>query len=197
MKKERVINLLKEYHPTDMDEVHWKDETIQFIEEHEKDFYLRDSKKGHVVATPWLLNDAEDKVLLFFDEKQDKWFPLDGYCTYEGKDIFDSLKLSTEIETHIKNLEINEKVFDVEIHQRPERSFEAEHLHYEIRFLVKMTDPAEKPKKRVDVKHLPWVPKRKDGKKLKWLSKSATLPQNQSRSIKRLFKKWQNSYTLI
>ena len=170
--RKEVLNLLKTYRPSP-EEVVFKERMIAFIEEHPRCFE-RSLEIGHVTASAWLLNKGGTKALLMHHAKLNKWVQPGGHCDGNPHVLEVAIQEAQE-ESGILQIEaVSSSIFDLDIHEIPERGEVKAHLHYDIRFLLQVTSD-EKMKKNGESKELLWVDKK--------------LP-TQSRSVVRMFMKW-------
>lgn len=175
MKRNQLLSLLTKYQPT-AEEIEFKEKTIQFVKEHE-DCFERSLLIGHITASAWLLNRDESKALLMHHTKLDRWFQLGGHCDGDSDTLAVAIKEAQE-ESGINGIvAITSEIFDIDIHQIPEHKGIPAHLHYDIRFLLKV-DSNEIIVQNVESKELRWI-----DKNLK------SLPSNEQ-SVVRMFEKW-------
>ncbi len=175
MKRNQLLSLLTKYQPT-AEEIEFKEKTIQFVKEHE-DCFERSLLIGHITASAWLLNRNESKALLMHHTKLDRWFQLGGHCDGDSDTLAVAIKEAQE-ESGINGIvAITSEIFDIDIHQIPEHKGIPAHLHYDIRFLLK-----------VDSNEI--VVQNVESKELRWIEKNLkSLPSNE-RSVVRMFEKW-------
>jgi 8-oxo-dGTP pyrophosphatase MutT (NUDIX family) len=175
LKRNQLLSLLTKYQPT-AEEIEFKEKTIQFVKEHE-DCFERSLLIGHITASAWLLNRNESKALLMHHTKLDRWFQLGGHCDGDSDTLAVAIKEAQE-ESGINGIvAITSEIFDIDIHQIPEHKGIPAHLHYDIRFLLK-----------VDSNEI--VVQNVESKELRWIEKNLkSLPSNE-RSVVRMFEKW-------
>ncbi|CAO4837519.1 MAG: hypothetical protein CNLJKLNK_00827 [Holosporales bacterium] len=132
-------SLLKSYSPADESEQIAKQQMLDFYKNH-PDCFLRTCQSGHFTASAWLLNRQETHVLLLLHKKLNLWLQLGGHC--DGNcDILSVALREAQEESGIENIiPISTNIFDLDIHVIPARADEPEHLHLDIRFLLKTTD---------------------------------------------------------
>ncbi|CAO5675777.1 MAG: hypothetical protein NEHIOOID_00587 [Holosporales bacterium] len=132
-------SLLISYSPVDVSEQIAKQQMLDFYERH-PDCFLRSCQKGHFTASAWLLNKQETHVLLLLHKKLNLWLQLGGHCDGDSDILSVALREAQE-ESGIENIvPIHPNIFDLDIHVIPARENEPEHLHLDIRFLLKTTD---------------------------------------------------------
>lgn len=103
------------------------------------DCFCRDNLSGHITGSAWLLNPDENKVLLTYHKKLNKWLQLGGHSDGDSDTWHVALREATE-ESGILDISfVTQKIFDVDVHVIPadKNSGTLEHKHYDIRFLLK------------------------------------------------------------
>lgn len=167
--------LLEEYASVFPEEALYRKEMLAFLEENENSFE-RSCLKGHFTASAWILNPNESAALLMHHAKLNIWVQLGGHCDGEPDVLAVALKEAKE-ESGIDFIEsLSPRIFDIDIHSIPKHKEIPEHLHYDVRFLLKVT------------KDVPLVQNR-ESNALKWFMKDDPLPTNE-RSVTRMAEKW-------
>jgi cob(I)alamin adenosyltransferase len=70
--------------------------------------------------------------------KLNKWFQLGGHCDEDSNVLAVAIKKAQE-KSGIQSIEaVDNEIFDIDIHVIPENSKQKEHLHYDIRFLLRV-----------------------------------------------------------
>jgi 8-oxo-dGTP pyrophosphatase MutT (NUDIX family) len=135
MHRKILLDLLEKHSPIDDNELKMRNETIEFVKTNE-DCFKRELLIGHVTGSAWIVNDARTHVLMTHHRKLNRWFQPGGHCDGEPDVLKVALKEANE-ETGLKNLNVVDgQVYDVDIHQIPERKGIPAHYHYDIRFLI-------------------------------------------------------------
>lgn len=135
MHRKILLDLLEKHSPIDENELKMRNETIEFVKTNE-DCFKRELLIGHVTGSAWIVNDARTHVLMTHHRKLNRWFQPGGHCDGEPDVLKVALKEANE-ETGLKNLNVVDgQVYDVDIHQIPERKGIPAHYHYDIRFLI-------------------------------------------------------------
>ena len=111
---------------------------------------------GHVTGSAFVLSEDGRAVLLTHHAKLDRWLQLGGHCDGLADVRFTALKEAYEESGLSRIALLSDDVFDVDIHPIPARGTEPEHLHYDVRFLMR----AEAGALRVsgESEALAWVP---------------------------------------
>ena len=178
MHRGKFLQLLNEYQPTNRKEISFKQEMLEFVEQHENCFE-RSLSKGHITASAWLLNQSGTHALLLHHAKLDRWFQLGGHCDGDPDPLNVAIKEAKE-ESGLQDIQpISKAIFDIDIHLIPENPKEGAHFHYDVRFLLQSFNSDQ------------IIPNR-ESKSLLWVDKNLeNLPTNNP-SVVRMFQKWIN-----
>jgi 8-oxo-dGTP pyrophosphatase MutT (NUDIX family) len=175
MHRSALLQALAQYHPTDAQEQSFKQQTIQFVQDH-ADCFERTLSKGHVTASCWLLNSDQSRALLLHHAKLNQWFQLGGHCDGNPDTLAVAIKEAQE-ESGIENIvPVSTQIFDIDVHLIPANARETAHYHYDIRYLLKTSDSDQ-------------IQQNHESKALRWFGKEDLLP-TQNRSVMRMFEKW-------
>jgi 8-oxo-dGTP pyrophosphatase MutT (NUDIX family) len=159
MYRQPFLNLLRSYSTPSRDEALKRDAMIAFVEQNPECF-LRELAIGHITGSAWVINHQRDKVLLTHHRKLDKWLQLGGHCDGDADVLRVALREAVEESGVYDIVPISPAIFDIDIHTIPERrtntGIEAEHLHYDARFLLQ-TDDALPLQISSESKDLRWV----------------------------------------
>lgn len=115
----------------------------RFIEllKHE-DAYQRKHLPGHITGSSWIVNQDRSKVLLVKHGSLKKWLQPGGHADGD-ENVFRVAMREANEETGLTNIaHLGEGLFDIDIHQIPERkdlSFPG-HDHYDVRFLFQANE---------------------------------------------------------
>lgn len=113
------------------------DEFTLFIQSNEKCF-LRELEKGHITGSCLLWNETETACLFTLHKKLGRWLQLGGHADEESDLLNVALKEAKE-ESGINEIApITNEIFDLRIHSVPKRACEKAHLHYDVRYLLKV-----------------------------------------------------------
>lgn len=100
--------------------------------------FERSHAAGHITGSAWLLNARGDKALLTLHHKLKLWVQPGGHADGDPDILRVALREARE-ESGIEGIiALSPHIYDVDIHTIPARpaSGEAEHLHYDIRYLL-------------------------------------------------------------
>ncbi|MDH8677266.1 NUDIX hydrolase [Fusibacter bizertensis] len=136
--KEELLDLLSQYKPYDINDKNSLKLTSAFLSSNE-DVFGNTNSKGHITASIWLLDYHFEKVLMTHHKKLNKWLQLGGH-TEIGESIHEAALREAMEESGLTKLEFLEReIFDVDVHEIPERKHLPAHFHYDVRFLIRQT----------------------------------------------------------
>ena len=155
MPRTHLLQLLKQYHPVELDEQIMLTKMIDFVEKHEN-CLSRSLSIGHVTGSAWIVNESRSHALLIHHAKLNAWFQPGGHAD-EGENITEVAMREAMEETGLVLQLIDSQLFDIDIHQIPARKSEEAHLHYDVRFLFegKMSDILQISNESKDLR---WIP---------------------------------------
>lgn len=135
MHRKILLDLLEKHSPIDENELKMTNETIEFVKTHEACF-KRELLIGHVTGSAWIVNDVRTHILMMHHRKLNQWFQPGGHCDGDPDVLNVALKEANE-ETGLENLKVvTGEIYDVDVHQIPERKGIPAHYHYDVRFLI-------------------------------------------------------------
>lgn len=115
---------------------------IEFVES-VSDCFERSFAMGHITGSAWVVNEDGSEVLLTHHAKLDRWLQLGGHADGES-DVFAVAVKEAEEESGLENfVQVGEGIFDIDIHPIPARKGEPEHLHYDVRYVLRPTGSLE------------------------------------------------------
>lgn len=121
----------------------------------EPNCFGRDPKTDHVTGSAFVLSKDHQSVLLTHHAKLNMWLQLGGHCDGIADAAFVALKEAYEESGLSRIRPLGRDVFDVDIQVIPANSKEAEHVHYDVRFLF--VAEAGHPVVSAESKALKWV----------------------------------------
>lgn len=159
MHRQPLLYLLAAYHPSSEYEKNIRDTMTHFIHEHHNCF-SRELLIGHITGSAWVVNRTLDKTLLTHHRKLDKWLQLGGHCDGDNDVLRVALREAVEESGVYDIVPFSHDIFDLDIHQIPERrtesAVELAHLHYDVRFML-VADEAAPLSITSESKDLQWV----------------------------------------
>ena len=135
MHRNALLHLLENHQPATPEETQFTQQTIEFINQN-PDCFERTLLIGHVTGSAWIVDKSRQFTLLTHHRKLDKWFQTGGHCDGDSDVLNVAMKEALE-ETGLTDIQvISSNIFDIDIHEIPERKGVPTHLHYDIRFLL-------------------------------------------------------------
>lgn len=135
MHRQTLLGLLDAYasaHPHEADGIR---RFREFVERNPACFE-RSLREGHITGSAWIVDRAWERVLLTHHRKLDRWLQPGGHADGDPDVLAVALREGFE-ETGLAGLEpVGQGIFDLDIHAIPVRGDEAEHFHYDVRFLL-------------------------------------------------------------
>ena len=134
----KILDALKNYKTPFHEEENFVKQTIAFIENNPNAFE-RTNLSGHVNGSAWVLSKDGKRSLLNFHKKLNRWLQFGGHSDGNPDTWAVALREAVE-ETGMHDLSfVMTDIFDVDVHTIPEnlKKGEPEHLHYDIRFLLR------------------------------------------------------------
>jgi 8-oxo-dGTP pyrophosphatase MutT (NUDIX family) len=151
-----LLKKLHQHKGIDSHEEEMRLRIIRFVEEYQNCFE-RSLLIGHITASALIVNSAVTKTLLTHHHKLEKWLQLGGHSDGDSDTLNVALREAEE-ESGLKSVvPLGEEIFDVDVHEIPERKNEPAHFHYDIRFLFE-ADDTEPLVISSESKDLAWVP---------------------------------------
>jgi len=127
-----------------------------FVERHER-FYDRTFEQGHVTGSAWIVDELGEHALLVHHGRLNLWVQPGGHVE-DDADMLSAAWREAREETGLRDVRpVSEDIFDVDVHTIPASGKEAQHLHYDIRFLF-AADRAAPLVVSSESKDLMWVP---------------------------------------
>jgi len=136
-----LLALLDDYRQRNLGRANLTRAFSEFVERH-PDCAMRQLAVGHVTASAWLVSADSLRVLLTHHRKLDRWLQLGGHLDGDSCVIAAALREATE-ESGLRELAIERALFDLDRHRIPACADEAEHWHYDLRFVVRAAGSEE------------------------------------------------------
>jgi len=143
MSKAKLLADLEAYQPYDATEQDHLHKTLELLRGTD-DCFLRSDFPAHIVGGGWLVSKDGSKVLLTRHKTLNRWLQFGGHADGDTQ-IADVALRETLEESGIKNVEfVTDMIFDVDAHPIPAnpKKGEPEHMHYELRYLLRAKDDA-------------------------------------------------------
>ncbi len=137
MHREKLLKELEDYLARFPEEREVVERFSQFVSSEERCFE-RSCEYAHITGSAWIVDEAGEKVLLTHHAKLDRWLQLGGHADGESNVYEVALKEAEEESGLIGFSRIGSGIFDIDIHPIPARKTEPEHLHYDVRYLLRV-----------------------------------------------------------
>lgn len=161
MYRQFLLKLLARYQRRYPEDAHHGQAIEQFVRAH-PDCFLRSCLRGHVTASAWILSVDQQRCLLVYHRKLQRWLQPGGHADGEPEVHRTALREAEE-ETGLWRLALHVErdgsvlPFDLDVHAIPARPTEPEHKHYDVRFLLRATHD-DAPRASTDAVEARWVP---------------------------------------
>lgn len=156
MLRQPLLHLLRSYSAKFPAEASTTNQFISFVEENGNCFE-RSLLKGHVTASAWVVNHDRTAALLIHHVKLDKWLQPGGHCDGDPDTLHVAAKECLE-ETGLETQPVTAEIFDVDIHEIPQRKDIPAHLHYDIRYLLRAKPDNTIAASETETNQVLWVP---------------------------------------
>lgn len=177
MHREFILNLLDDYSAFDATEHQMHQDLTTFVRENENCFD-RSLAAGHITGSAWLVDTNLEYVFFTHHKKLNKWFQPGGHSDGDANTLAVSMREASE-ESGIEDVfiqPIHNSIFDIDVHKIPANKKEAEHFHYDIRFLLE-----------ADKKHPLKISE--ESNEITWIAVKDIPDYTQEESIMRMIKK--------
>jgi len=176
MHRQWLLTRLARYRASDPREAAAHTKMIDFVRANETCF-SRSLRAGHITGSAWLLDPTGRRALLTFHRKLGQWLQLGGHADGESNVLDVALRECRE-ESGLDDIEpVDGEVFDLDVHPIPARGDVREHLHYDVRFLVRATGSTAVRVSRESID-------------LKWVSPDELSTMDVDESVRRMGRKW-------
>ena len=136
MHRNNILAKLDGYLKTFPAERETVEQMVSFIESH-TDCFERSLSIGHITGSAWLMDENYERALLTHHRKLDRWLQPGGHADGQS-DVLAVAMREAEEESGLGEIEpVSDSLFDIDIHLIPARGNEAEHFHYDCRFLLR------------------------------------------------------------
>lgn len=132
----QLFESLQRYRAVYSDEQETVDQMLRFLSK-ESNCFKRTTAEGHFTGSAWVVHPDNDMFLLTHHRKLNKWLQLGGHADGNHNLLDVAVKEAIE-ESGIDDIVVLQPtVFDIDIHVIPARRDEPEHLHYDVRYLLR------------------------------------------------------------
>ena len=163
MHRESLLQALKRYearYPQDRA----RSSAIAAFVRRQEDCFLRSCLEGHITASAWVLSPEGRRFLLVHHKKLGAWLQPGGHADGEPDTLTVALNESREesgldaFEVVVEERDGPVLPLDVDVHTIPEYGDVPEHLHYDIRYLLRASKegPLSVSEESHDVRWFSW-----------------------------------------
>ena len=105
-----------------------------------EDCFHNHNYHGHFTGSAWVVSPDKDQILMNHHKNLGKWLQFGGHADGE-EDLLSVAVREAKEESGIQNFTVlSTEIFDMDIHEIPERMDQPAHRHYDVRFLLE-ADP--------------------------------------------------------
>jgi len=173
--------LLEQYAPLDAAQLDARARLLAWIERFPENAHLRTCLDGHLTASALVMNADNERALLTHHKKLDRWLQVGGHCDGDANLARVALREAIE-ESGIRDLTLEPGILDLDIHTIPSRGSEREHLHLDVRFVVRAPRGAE------------WILS-DESHALAWVAEADLAELRSDTSVRRLFQRARARHT--
>ncbi len=134
MHRTNLLTALEAHEAYDHIETEMVERTKRFIREH-TDCFERTLAIGHITGSAFIINNERTHILLTHHKKLNRWLQLGGHADGDSDILRVALREAVEESGLADVRAVLNPVFDVDVHRIPARKNDAEHFHYDIRYL--------------------------------------------------------------
>ncbi|MFD2256383.1 NUDIX hydrolase [Luteolibacter algae] len=178
MHRKLLLDQLSEYAVTHPDENDVIDRFVSFIE-NETRCFERSLGIGHITGSAWVVNEDGSKVLLTHHKKLNRWLQLGGHADGMTDVLAVAIKEAEEESGLAGFSKVGAGIFDIDIHPIPARKNEPEHLHYDVRYVLRPTGS------------LKFIVS-EESHDLSWVDIDCVINHTTEESMMRMVQKWRN-----
>ena len=136
MHRQPFIDQLREYALRHTEVAETISAFIAFVES-ETDCFCRMLAVGHITGSAWAVDTDGSQVLLTHHRKLNRWLQLGGHADGDPDVLSVAMKEAEEESGLAGFSHIGPGIFDIDIHPIPARKDEPEHLHYDVRYVLR------------------------------------------------------------
>jgi 8-oxo-dGTP pyrophosphatase MutT (NUDIX family) len=159
-KMERKSELLEElrlYRAADPDEAHHHRAVLDLLSYGIEPFSRTQYVPGHITASCFIVDPASKRLLLHHHKRLDRWLQMGGHIE-EGESVLQAALREGAEESGLRDLQMmSDGVFDIDVHEIPAAKGEPEHSHFDIRYVVRTSQPESIMIDRAESNELAWV----------------------------------------
>lgn len=171
-----LLQWLADYSPSEEEQESYA-KILRFVSE-ELQCFERTCIPGHITGSAWILDSSGDRALLTHHKKLGLWLQLGGHADGDSDVRSVALREARE-ESGIEAIEfVRPGIFDVDVHWIPERRTDPGHYHYDVRFLLRVSDPTAE------------LQVSEESHALRWITAPELAGLEVDQSVRRMARKW-------
>jgi 8-oxo-dGTP pyrophosphatase MutT (NUDIX family) len=152
-----LLDRLADYRPADPADQARHARLTGFVAE-QPGCFSRTLRRGHVVASAWVVDGPRAQVLLHHHKRLDRWLQMGGHVDPEDRDCLAAAGRELMEESGLTDaVPLGDAIFDLDVHPIPARGAEPAHLHFDVRFVFQ-ADPGRPVAASPESRELRWVP---------------------------------------
>lgn len=134
MTHQNLYDQIYNYQPHFKQEITFKNRMLGLITQY-PNCLERSCLHAHFTASAWVINQAKTHCVLLHHKKLNRWFQPGGHAD-GNSNLWEVAKTEVAEETGLDLSAFSpSQIFDIDIHEIPERSNVPKHFHYDVRFL--------------------------------------------------------------
>lgn len=156
MRRTGLLAQLDRYSPADALESRHHQAIVALVAAAEGAFDRAHFAPGHITASCFIV-DRGGALLLHHHRRLNRWLQMGGHVEREERPEQAALREGAE-ESGLRDLELADGIFDLDVHVIPAGRGEPEHRHFDVRYLARTATPHAVVIDRNESNELAWVP---------------------------------------
>ena len=136
MHRQRLLDRLRRYAECHPEEAATTNRFVEFVSRNTRCFD-RSLAEGHVCGSAWLVDCRGARVLLTHHRKLGRWLQLGGHSDGHPEPLEVAIREARE-ESGLDVVALSTEIFDLDVHEIPARGAEPAHLHFDVRFAMRV-----------------------------------------------------------
>jgi 8-oxo-dGTP pyrophosphatase MutT (NUDIX family) len=155
-RKSELLEELRLYRAADTEEGHHHRAVLDLLSYGAEPFSRAQYVPGHVTGSCFVVDPGTQRVLLHHHRRLERWLQMGGHVESEETVLQAALREGAE-ESGLRDLQMmSHGVFDIDVHEIPAAKGEPEHLHFDIRYVVRTSQPESIMIDRAESNELAW-----------------------------------------
>ncbi len=151
---------------------------VGFVREN-PDCFERTLAIGHITGSAWIVSADGSETLLTHHRKLNRWLQLGGHADGDPDVPAVAMREAREESGLVDFAPVTGEIFDLDIHPIPARRDEPEHLHYDVRYVLRATGPTD-------------FTVSEESHDLRWVPIGGVAALTAEESMLRMVRKWQD-----